>query len=361
MDQGDAEPTDWNRFRTAGWAIRTDRPIHFDSIATAHTDFPQPMKRILVTGSNGQIGSDLVRTLRRRHGTDRVVALDVEPPAIVNGAAARTEVADVRDADALARVVHEHEIGAVYHLASLLSASGERKPDRAWDVNVNGLKHVLDLAREHALRVFWPSSIAVFGPDTPKTETPQETILTPDTMYGVTKRSGELLCRYYHRRYGVDVRSVRYPGLISYLTPPGGGTTDYAVDMLQAAERGEPYTCFLRPDTRLPMMYMPDALQAIHDLMAADADALSVRTSYNVTAFSFSAEELADAIRAHCPSFTVEYAPDERQQIADSWPASIDDTTARADWDWAPSFDLDAMVADMLEHLREGVGEREHG
>ncbi len=319
------------------------------------------MTRILVTGSNGQIGSELVQTLRRQHGTDHVVALDVEPPAIVNGAATHTEVADVRDAKTLQRIVLEHEIGLVYHLASLLSVSGERQPDRAWDVNINGLKHVLDLARDHGLQVFWPSSIAVFGPDTPKEDTPQETALNPDTMYGVTKRSGELLCRYYHRRYGVDVRSVRYPGLISYLTPPGGGTTDYAVDMLLAAEQGEPYTCFLRPDTRLPMMYMPDALQAIHDLMAADADALSVRTSYNVTAFSFSAEELADAIRTHCPGFTVEYAPDERQQIADSWPISIDDTTARADWGWSPAFDLDAMVTDMLEHLRAGVGEREHG
>ena len=319
------------------------------------------MKRILVTGSNGQIGSELVQALRRRHGTDHVVALDVQPPGAVNGAAARTEVADVRDAAALDRIIREHGIRTVYHLASLLSASGERQPDRTWDVNVNGLKHVLDLAREHGLRVFWPSSIAVFGPDTPKDRTPQETILNPDTMYGVTKRSGELLCRYYHRRYGVDVRSLRYPGLISYLAPPGGGTTDYAVDMLQAAVQDEPYTCFLRPDTRLPMMYMPDALQAVYDLMTADADAVSVRTSYNVAAFSFSAEELADAIRPHCPGFTVDYAPDERQQIADSWPASIDDSAARSDWDWEPSFDLDAMVADMLEHLREGVGEREHG
>jgi nucleoside-diphosphate-sugar epimerase len=319
------------------------------------------MKRILVTGSNGQIGSELVQTLRRRRGTDHVVGLDVEPPAAVNGVAARTEVADVRDRAALERIVRKHDVGTVYHLASLLSASGERQPDRTWDVNVNGLKHVLDLARDHDLQVFWPSSIAVFGPDTPKTETPQETILNPNTMYGVTKRGGELLCRYYHRRYEVDVRSVRYPGLISYLAPPGGGTTDYAVDMLVAAEQGESYTCFLRPDTRLPMMYMPDALQAVYDLMAANADALSVRTSYNVTAFSFSAEELADAIRVHCPGFTVEYAPDERQQIADSWPASIDDSAARADWGWSPAFDLNAMVTDMLEHLREGIGEREHG
>lgn len=329
----------------------------------ALTSFLRRMKRILVTGAHGQIGSELVRALVDRHTADGVVALDVHPPARSNGVAPahHRETADVRDRATLDRIIRSQAVGTVYHLASLLSASGEQQPDRAWDVNVNGLKNVLDAAREHDLAVFWPSSIAVFGPDTPKHHTPQETILNPDTMYGVTKRSGELLCRYYHRRYGVDVRSLRYPGLISYLAPPGGGTTDYAVDMLAAAARGKAYTCFLRPDTQLPMMYMPDALQAVHDLMAAEAKALSVRTSYNVAAFSFSAEELAAAIRRHVPDFAVEYAPDERQQIADSWPASIDDAAARTDWGWAPSFDLDAMVADMLAHLREGVGEREPG
>lgn len=323
------------------------------------------MNRFLVTGANGQLGSELVRQLGARHGADRIITLDVEPPAAPNGNAAlpHAEVADVRNAAALRRIIDRHEVGTVYHLASLLSATGERQPDRTWDVNVNGLKHVLDAARERDLRVFWPSSIAVFGPDTPKEQTPQETILNPNTMYGVTKRSGELLCRYYHHRYGVDVRSVRYPGLISYLAPPGGGTTDYAVDMLIAAARGESYTCFLRPDTRLPMMYMPDALQAIKALMAAASDALSVRTSYNVAAFSFSAEELAAAIRRHRSDFAVTYEPDARQAIADSWPASVDDTSARTDWDWTPNYDLDAMVGDMMRHLREGrdeeVGKRE--
>lgn len=323
------------------------------------------MKRILVTGANGQIGSDLVRTLRRIRGDDAVVALDLQPPPGVNGTAdgGRFEVADVRDRAALERVLRTHTVGTIYHLASLLSASGERQPDRTWDVNVNGLKHVIDLAREHHLKVFWPSSIAVFGPDTPKENTPQETILNPDTMYGVTKRSGELLCRYYHQRFGVDVRSLRYPGLISYTAPPGGGTTDYAVEMLAAAAQGAPYTCFLRPEARLPMMYMPDAIGAVRALMDADADALSVRTSYNVAAFSFSAAELAAAIRTRCPGFEVTYAPDERQQIADSWPSSIDDTPARTDWEWTPDYDLNAMVEDMLEHLRgsgeEGVGKRE--
>ena len=313
------------------------------------------MKRTLVTGANGQIGSDLVGRLRREQGPDAVVALDITPPAAVSGADTDhyAEVADVRDRAAIERVIRAHDVGTVYHLASLLSASGEDQPDRAWDVNTNGLKNVLDAARDHTLTVFWPSSIAVFGPDTPKHNTPQETILNPDTMYGVTKRSGELLCRYYHRRHGVDVRSVRFPGLISYAAPPGGGTTDYAIDMLQAAARGLPYTCFVRPDTRLPMMYMPDALQAVHALMAADAGALSVRSSYNIAAFSFAVEELATAIQQHVPGFGVTYAPDARQQIADTWPRTIDDTAARTDWEWAPSFDLDAMVVDMLEHLHK--------
>ena len=321
------------------------------------------MNRILVTGATGQIGSDLVEALRRRHGTDRVVELDLKRPPERNGRMAdrRFEALDVRDRDGLERVIEAHEVGAVYHLASLLSASGERQPDRTWDVNMTGLKHVLDLAREHDLQVFWPSSIAVFGPNTPKENTPQQTVLDPDTMYGVTKRSGELLCRYYHRRYGVDVRSLRYPGLISYSTAPGGGTTDYAVEMYVAAAQNEPYTCYIRPETRLPMMYMPDAITAVLDLMAADAEALSVRTSYNIAAFSFSAEELAAALQQQVPGFEVTYEPDGRQQIADSWPASIDDSAARSDWNWMPDFDLDAMTEDMLAHLHEGVEERERG
>ena len=345
------------------------------------------MKRTLVTGATGQIGSDLVRALQQEHDADHIVALDLKPPSRTNGTTnmPHFEAADVRDRDgrrsapvegldarrlprpdrdALERIICNHEVETVYHLASLLSASGEQHPDRTWDVNMDGLKHVLDLAREYDLKVFWPSSIAVFGADTPKEHTPQETILNPDTMYGVTKRSGELLCRYYHKRFGIDVRSLRYPGLISHAAPPGGGTTDYAVDMLVAAAKNEPYTCFLRPDTRLPMMYMPDALGAVQSLMAADAKALSVRTSYNVAALSFSAEELAAAIQTRCPNFAVSYEPDARQSIADTWPSSVDDTPARTDWDWAPAYDLDAMVEDMLEHLRArergSVGAREH-
>jgi nucleoside-diphosphate-sugar epimerase len=320
------------------------------------TPFLPVMKRILVTGANGQIGSELVDALRDRHGDDRVVGLDLSLPASANGrGAAPYEAADVRDADALARVVTGYDVGTVYHLASLLSASGERNPDRAWEVNLDGLKNVLDLARRHDLRVFWPSSIAVFGPSTPREDTPQRTVFDPSTMYGVTKRSGELLCQYYYRRYGIDVRSLRYPGLISYETPPGGGTTDYAVDMYYAAARGESYTCFVRPDTRLPMMYMPDALRATLALMDADADALTVRDSYNVSALSFSAADLADCLRRHVPAFDCTYDPDERQRIADDWPRSIDDATARADWNWSPTYDLDAMTEDMLAHLRESL------
>ena len=321
------------------------------------------MSRTLVTGANGQIGSELVDLLRERHGPDRVVGLDLNSPTARNGQS-RTGpfvTADVRDRDALAQVMSEHDVEAIYHLASLLSATGEEHPDRTWDVNTGGLKHVLDLAREHNVQVFWPSSIAVFGPSTPKNNTPQQTVLDPTTMYGVTKRSGELLCRYYHRRFGVDVRSLRYPGLISYKTEPGGGTTDYAVDMYRRAAAGADYTCFLRSDTRLPMMYMPDALRATLALMDADGDALTVRDSYNVDALSFSPKELVAALQERVPGFTCTYEPDARQQIADHWPASIDDRAARADWGWAPEYDLDAMTEDMLSHLRSETPANQEG
>jgi len=318
------------------------------------------MSRILVTGANGQIGSELVEVLRERHGPSQVVRLDLKPPPAAYGRPSSPpfEVADVRNRDALADVIAHHEIEEIYHLASLLSATGEQHPDRAWDVNMNGLKHVLDLAREHDLQVFWPSSIAVFGPSTPRHNTPQSTVLDPTTMYGVTKRSGELLCQYYYRRHGLDVRSLRYPGLVSHKTAPGGGTTDYAVDMLARAAAGEEYTCFLGPDVRLPMMYMPDAIAGTLALMDADAGALSVRDSYNAGALSFSPAELAAAIQEHVPGFTCTYAPDERQRIADNWPASVDDTAARADWGWAPEHSLESMTVDMLSHLREGTREQ---
>jgi len=314
------------------------------------------MNRILVTGANGQIGSELTRALRDRHTADSVVGFDLQAPGAANGQPPTRPhvVGDVRNRDLLDDTVETYDIGTVYHLASLLSATGEKQPDRAWDVNLGGLKNVLDLARTHDLAVFWPSSIAVFGPSTPKHNTPQQTVLDPATMYGVTKRSGELLCRYYHRRYGVDVRSLRYPGLISHTTPPGGGTTDYAVDMFYAAAQDQSYTCFVRPDTCLPMMYMPDALRATLALMNADADALTVRDSYNVAAMSFRADALEAHIQRHLPAFACTYEPDDRQEIADAWPSTIDDSTARADWNWSPTYDLASMTDDMLAHLREG-------
>ncbi len=319
------------------------------------------MSHVLVTGANGQLGSELVEALRSRHGPSGVIRLDLQPPPGPDGHAAGGPfvVADVRDREALADCISQYQIDTVYHLASLLSATGEQHPDRAWDVNMEGLKNVLDLACTHHLRVFWPSSIAVFGPSTPKADTPQKTVLDPTTMYGVTKRSGELLCRYYHRRYGLDVRSLRYPGLISHKTAPGGGTTDYAVDMYTSAANGRDYTCFLEPDACLPMMYMPDAIRATLSLMEAPAEALSVRDSYNVAAFSFSPQDLAAALQRHVSNFACTYASDERQQIADAWPASIDDTAARTDWNWTPTYDLDAMTEDMLDHLQEDERLRE--
>lgn len=307
------------------------------------------MPTTLVTGAHGQIGTDLVRALRARDGAEAVVATDLslDPCDADDGPC---EVLDVRDRDRLDALVERYDVGTVYHLASLLSATGERKPALAWEVNVNGLRHVLDAAREKRLRVFWPSSIAVFGPTTPR-EAPQRTVLEPATIYGVTKVTGELLCQYYHARHGVDVRSLRYPGLVSYTAPPGGGTTDYAVAVFHAAVAGEPFTSFVGPATRLPMMYMPDALRATLGLMAADGGALTIRTSYNVGALSFSAAELYEAVRKRFPRFEVAYEPDFRQQIADSWPASVDDGAARTDWAWHPTYDLDAMVDDMLVQL----------
>lgn len=311
------------------------------------------MQRILVTGAAGQIGSELTPALRELHGSAHVVASDLRPltpnSPLSDGP---FELLDVRDRELLHRLITKHKVDVVYHLAAILSATGEANPQLAWDVNINGLVNVLEVARAAGVRrVFCPSSIAVFGPETPRDPAPQLTVLHPSTVYGLTKVAGELLGDYYVQRYGLDVRGLRYPGIISSETPPGGGTTDYAVDIFYQALRSGKYTCFVRPDTVLPMMYMPDCTRATLALMDADASRLTRHCDYNVAGASFSAAQLAAEIRRHIPAFACSYEPDFRQAIADSWPRSIDDAAARADWDWRPAFDLATMTADMIRRL----------
>lgn len=311
-------------------------------------------KRVLMTGAAGQIGSELAEALRKKFGRDNVLVTDVVRPPASLADAGPFELLDVTDRAALDALVGKFKADTVYHLAALLSATGEKHPQRAWDVNMGGLRNVLEVGRARELiRIFSPSSIAVFGPTTPRERTPQDTVLAPTTIYGVTKVAGELLADYYVAKYGLDVRGCRYPGIISHLTPPGGGTTDYAVAIFYDAVRSGRYTCFLREDTRLPMMYMPDCLKCTLDLMDADFSRLKHHAGFNVTAMSFSAGELAAEIRKHMPAFEVRYEPDFRQAIADSWPASIDDSAARAEWGWKPGYDLAAMTKDMLAALRE--------
>jgi len=312
------------------------------------------MERILVIGANGQIGSELVSALGAQHGAQNVIATDIGAKNLY--AAARYEQLDVLDQAHLARLVADNGITQVYQLAAMLSATGERAPLKAWQLNMNGLLNVLETARARLqagqpLRVFWPSSIAVFGPGTPATDTPQTTVMDPDTMYGISKLAGERLCEYYFRHYGVDVRSIRYPGVVSYKSPPGGGTTDYAIAMLYAASAGENYVCYLGPDSTLPMIYMPDALRATLELMAAPAERIRIRSAYNVAGVSFSPRQLAQQIARRLPQFEVSYQPDERQAIADSWPRSVDDSAARADWGWQAKIGLEQMVDDMLAKL----------
>ncbi len=310
------------------------------------------MKRILVTGAGGQIGSWLVPRLRELYGTSNVLATDVRHLAQDVTDAGPFQVLDATDAKAVGQAVMRHHTDTVYHLAAILSAIGEKDPRLAWHVNMSSLEAVLEVSREQGCAVFTPSSIGVFGPDTPKDPTPQDTVMRPATMYGVTKVSGELLCDYYHTRYGVDTRGVRFPGLISYGAPPGGGTTDWAVDIFYKAVEQGSYTCFLAADAQLDMMYMPDAIDALVDVMEADASRLQHRNAFNVTAMQLTPEGLAAEIRKHLPAFTIDYDVDPvRQAIADSWPDRIDDTCARAEWDWAPSYDTAAMTADMLKHL----------
>lgn len=311
-----------------------------------------PSKKILVTGAFGLVGSDLVPELQKIYGKDAVVAVGRE--TIDSSFDGILETADVRDMAALRSLIEKYDIGEVYHLAGLLSAGGEKNPDLAWEVNVTGLKNVLDLAREFSLKVFWPSSIAAFGPTTPKHDVPQHTILEPTTMYGVNKVSGELLCQYYFLKYGVDVRSLRYPGLNGYKAKPGDGTTEYAIHIFYGLIKDNSYECFLKPDTRLPMMYMDDAIQATIQLMQADADKITIRTSYNLTAISFTPAELVEEIQRISPDFVISYKPDMRQSIAESWPQTIDDSQARQDWGWNPSFGL----REMTEALYAGVSEK---
>jgi nucleoside-diphosphate-sugar epimerase len=310
--------------------------------------------RILVTGATGQIGSELTLELRERYGRHNVVAAGHKRAPSEALKSGPFEMVDTSAKENLVKVVKKYGIDTVHHLASLLSAVGEQNPQLAWQVNMNGLFNVLEIAREHKLtKVFWPSSIAVFGSGVQRVNTPQNTVLIPGTMYGVTKVAGELLCNYYFTRFGVDVRSLRYPGIISSETPPGGGTTDYAVAIFYEAIKNRRYTCFLREDTILPMMYMPDCIKATIDLMEADPSKIRCRTSYNLTAISFSAGELAAEIKKHFPEFRCDYKPDFRQNIADSWPMSIDDSVARDEWGWKPSYDFPAMTKDMISKLTE--------
>jgi nucleoside-diphosphate-sugar epimerase len=310
--------------------------------------------RILVTGACGQIGSELSLALRAKHGAERVIITDIaEPPAELRDSGP-FEFLNVTQRGAVAAIVDRYNVDTIYHMAALLSATGEKKPHVAWNVNIEGLYKILETARERKVsRVFWPSSIAAFGPETPKDETPQETVMRPCTMYGITKVAGELLGNYYVNRFDMDVRGVRYPGIISSKTLPGGGTTDYAVEIFYEALKHQRYTCFLEKDTVLPMMYMPDCVRATLMLMDAPFDDLEHHADFNLAALSFSPEQLAAEIKKHIPEFRIEYKPDYRQAIANSWPRTIDDTAAREEWGWRPKYDLSAMVEDMLSALRK--------
>ncbi len=314
---------------------------------------------VLVIGASGQLGYELTQALREQYGAAHVVAADVRIPRqldlVQDGPFERL---DVLDRDDIARVMQQYRFSQVYHLAAILSAVGEAKPHLAWDLNINGLLNVLEAAREFKVkRVYWPSSIAVFGPNTPRDHTPQTTVMDPNTVYGFSKLAGERWCDYYFHKWGLDVRSLRYPGLIGYKTLPGGGTTDYAVDIYHKAVADEPFSCFLEQGTTLPMLYMPDAIRATLEVMHAPAARISVRSSYNLAGMSFAPEEIAAEIQHHRPGFQISYAPDPtRQAIAESWPRSIDDAVARQDWGWQPQYDLAAMTTDMLAHLPSLVG-----
>jgi nucleoside-diphosphate-sugar epimerase len=310
-------------------------------------------EKILVIGASGQIGVELTLALRKLYGNANVVASDLrEENPLLTGTGPYVSL-DVMNKEMLHVQVIRQGITQIYLLAAILSATGEKNPALAWNLNMQSLLNVLDIAKEEKLtKVYWPSSIAVFGPTSPKQNCPQKTVIEPSTVYGISKYAGEFWCNYYFNKYGVDVRSMRYPGLISYKSAPGGGTTDYAVEIYLEALEHKKYECFLEEDTYLPMMYMPDAIRATIELMEAPAEKINIRTSYNLAAMSFSPKEIALAIQHHIPDFSISYAPDYRQQIANSWPQSIDDSVATADWGWKPEYDLAKMTADMLINLQ---------
>lgn len=313
-------------------------------------------EKILVIGASGQIGVELTLALRKLYGNANVIASDLrEQNPLLEGTGPYVSL-DVMNKEMLHVQVIRQGITQIYLLAAILSATGEKNPGLAWNLNMQGLLNVLDIAREEKLtKVYWPSSIAVFGPTSPKQNCPQQTIIEPTTVYGISKYAGEFWCNYFHHRFGVDVRSLRYPGLISYKSPPGGGTTDYAIEIFHEALEEKKYQCFLSENTFLPMMYMPDAIRATIELMEAPADKITVRTSYNISAMSFSPQEIAEEIKKHIPGFTISYQPDYRQPIANSWPQSIDDSVARKDWGWKEEYNLSAMVEDMLANLQRAV------
>lgn len=310
-------------------------------------------KSILILGACGQIGTELTFALRETYGNESVIASDIREGSENLMDSGSFELLDATDYDVLEEVVAYYEIDEVYLMAAMLSATAEKFPERAWNLNMNSLFNVLNLAKDKKIKkIFWPSSIAVFGPNTPKTNTLQNTIMEPSTVYGISKQSGERWCNYYHHKFGVDVRSLRYPGLISWKTQPGGGTTDYAVEIYHKALTEGSYACFLNEDTKLPMMFMDDAIRATLQLMATDAEKIRIRSSYNLAAMSFSPKEIGRNIKEHIPEFEISYEPDFRQDIADSWPNSIDDSKARQDWGWKPDFDLEKTTKEMLRNLK---------
>ena len=310
--------------------------------------------KTLIIGACGQIGSELVRTLRAREGADRIIATDIKESNKEVVESGTFEILDAKSRQEVRSAIERHDVDTVYLMAALLSARAEEFPEKAWRLNMSSLFNVLELAREGLIKkIFWPSSIAVFGPTTPKANTPQHTIMEPTTVYGITKQVGERWCEYYFHRYGVDVRSIRYPGIISWRTPPGGGTTDYAIEIFHKALENGHYDCFLSEGTKLPMMFMDDAIKATLDIMDAPSEDVKIRSSYNLEGVSFSPSELYESIKSHLPDFTIEYKPDFRQRIADSWPNSVDDTPARNHWGWRHDFDLSEITVEMITKLRE--------